>query len=105
MIDIAINISRTNQLDAFGVDRALNTATDGQFFSDDVALHLGALRYHDGRSMELALNATKDFYGPVAIDFTSNCHPRTDGRGRSCRIRRCGISNGRTWQLLKRHRC
>jgi hypothetical protein len=51
MENIALNNSGASQLDAVGMDGALDMAADRQFLRNDLALHLCPFRDHDRRGV------------------------------------------------------
>ena len=82
MVNIAFNDGAAIQLDAVGLDDALDVAADRHFLCTDPALYLCPFGDHDGRGAYLPFDVTKNSQGSVADNLTDNRKARTNRGGR-----------------------
>src|SRR5215469_5319866 len=93
MENVALDGRAAVELDAVGMDGALDAAADAQIVGDDVAFDFGAWCDLHRRGAQLALDPAEYLDGSLTGDFSDDGHAGADGgfirRRRISRRRRC----------------
>ena len=83
MKNVTLDRTTVLQLDAIGMDSALEAAADCHVLRNDVALDLCAIADLEIRGAQFAFDSAQDLRWTITIDLADDRHVGADARGRS----------------------